>query len=46
MSARNFDYTKKTPGPQDYENNSLFMKSKAPGYSMANKSKSYKELEF
>lgn len=46
MSARTIDYSKKTPGPQDYDNNSLIIKSKAPGFSMATKSKSYKQLEF
>ena len=46
MSARKFDYSKKTPGPQDYHNPSLVVKTKAPKYSMAARSKSYKQMEF
>ena len=46
MSARYIDYTKRTPGPHSYNNDTLKVKSKAPGYSMRSKSKSYKQMEF
>ena len=44
MSARNIDYVKKTPGPHEYDNNTLKVKNKAPGFSMSTKSKSYREI--
>jgi hypothetical protein len=35
---------KRTPGPQDYDNNSLKNKNKAPNYSMSTMSKSYNQM--
>ena len=46
MSARYVDYTKKTPGPTDYDNNTLKVKNKSPGFSLGVKSKSYHQLQF
>lgn len=46
MSARNVDYTKRTPGPHEYDNNTLKVKNKAPGFSMSARSKSYKQMTF
>lgn len=46
MSARNVDYTKRSPGPHEYDNNTLRVKNKAPGFSMSAKSKSYKQMTF
>ena len=45
MSAKNPEYVKRTPGPHEYDNNTLKVKNKAPGFSMATKSKSYRQLE-
>ena len=46
MSARNVDYTKRTPGPHDYDNDTIKVKNHAPGYTMSTKSKSYKQMTF
>lgn len=46
MSARYIDYTKRTPGPQDYDTSAVKLLHKAPNYSMGNKSKSAKQIEF
>jgi hypothetical protein len=44
MSAKSISYGKKTPGPHDYDNDTLKVKQKAPGFSMSTKSKSYKQM--
>lgn len=46
MSAKNIEYVKRTPGPHEYDNNTLKVKSKAPNFTMAPRSKSYRQLEF
>lgn len=46
MSARLNEIDKKTPGPSDYNNNTLKVKSKAPIFSMGNKSKSVSKILF
>lgn len=42
MSAKYCNYVKNTPGPSDYDNNTLKVRNKSPGYTMAPRSKSYK----
>ena len=44
MSARYIDYSKRTPGPTDYDNNTLKVRNSQPGYSMKGRSKSSKQL--
>ena len=44
MSARYIDYNKHSPGPTDYKNAPPQVLSKAPVYSMGNKSKSAKKI--
>lgn len=46
MSARSADYLKRTPGPQDYNNNTLKVKNKSPVYTMSTMSKSYHQMTF
>jgi hypothetical protein len=46
MSARYIDYTKHTPGPSDYTNDTLKIKGKSPIFSMGSKSKSYHQIIF
>ena len=46
MSAKTIDYTKKTPGPHEYDNNTLKVKNRQPRFSMSAKSKSYKQMTF
>jgi hypothetical protein len=46
MSARLSEIDKKSPGPFDYNNNTLKVKSKAPVFSMGNKSKSASKILF
>ena len=44
MSAKNVEYVKRTPGPNEYDNDTLKIKNKAPGFSMSTKSKSYRDI--
>lgn len=44
MSAKYIDYTKRTPGPQDYETNTIKLLGKAPVFSLGNKSKSAMQI--
>lgn len=46
MSARYVDYSKRTPGPHEYDNNTLRVKGHAPVFSMGNKSKSVNQITF
>lgn len=46
MSARLNDIRTKTPGPFDYNNDTIKVKSKAPTFSMGNKSKSVDKIIF
>lgn len=46
MSARHFDTVKRTPGPHEYDNNTIKVKNKAPGFSISTRSKSYHQLTF
>jgi hypothetical protein len=46
MSARLDGVHKKTPGPFDYNNDTIKVKSKAPTFSMGNKSKSVDKIIF
>lgn len=46
MSARYIDHTKKTPGPQDYDNDTLKVHNKQPVFTMGNKSKSFHQITF
>jgi hypothetical protein len=46
MSARLNNICKKTPGPFDYNNDTIKVKSKAPVFSMGNKSKSAQKIVF
>jgi hypothetical protein len=46
MSARNFEPVKRTPGPHEYQNDTLRVKNKAPNFSMAAKCMSYHQLTF
>lgn len=44
MSARYFDPVRRTPGPHEYENDTLRVKNKAPNFTMSTRSKSYHQL--
>jgi hypothetical protein len=46
MSARSTEYIKRTPGPHEYDNNTLKVKKKAPKFTMSTMSKSYHQLTF
>lgn len=46
MSARHFQSVKPTPGPHQYNNDTLRVKNKAPHFSMSTRSKSTHELNF
>jgi hypothetical protein len=40
------DYTKHTPGPTDYDTKARNILNKAPVYTLGNKSKSNKQIDF
>jgi hypothetical protein len=44
MSLKFIDYNKHTPGPQDYEVTGTKLLSKAPAFSLGNRSKSSKQI--
>lgn len=46
MSSKFIDYQKHTPGPQDYDQKADKVLSKAPVFSMGNKSKSTHQIDF
>lgn len=46
MSARSTEYVKRTPGPHEYDNNTLRVKNKAPNFTMSTRSKSFHQLTF
>ncbi len=46
MSARYFEPVKPSPGPHEYENDTIRVKNKAPNFTMSTRSKSYHQLTF
>jgi hypothetical protein len=46
MSLKFMDYTKHSPGPQDYDVNAAKVLLKSPVYTLGNKSKSNRQIDF
>ena len=46
MSLKFIDYNKHTPGPADYESQGVKVLNKSPVYTLGNKSKSTKNIDF
>ncbi len=46
MSQKFIDYNKHTPGPTDYDTKGTKVLNKSPIYSMGNKSKSNRQIDF
>ena len=46
MSLKYIDYNKHTPGPSDYQVEGTKVLGKAPVYTLGNKSKSTKQIDF
>ena len=46
MSAKVFNNSKQSPGPADYQTDTLYLKNKSPNFTIPSRSKSAKQIDF